>query len=77
MKKSKGDFMKYVFSEGELSNIDSATPLNSWESYPPWHHVMNYNGGGLGRLQNLFDIANERGLNTKNFDHFLNDNKDA
>ena len=72
MKKSKGDFMKYVFSEGELLNIDSATPLNSWESYPPWYHVMNYNGSG-GKLQNLFDIANERGLNTKNFDHFLND----
>ena len=73
MKKSKGDFMKYVFSEGELRNIDSATPLNSWDNYPPWQHIMNYNVAGMGTIQNLFEIANERGLNTKDFDHFLND----
>ena len=71
MNKNKGDFMKYVFSEGELPHIDSATPMDSWENYPPLLHVMNYNISSFGTLQNLFEVAKSRGLDTKEFNHFL------
>ena len=78
MKKlSKGDLMKLIYSEKELKAIDSAIPMNVWETHMPVCHVMNYNGNGVfGKLENLFDVAKERGIDVSEYEHLkYTDNK--
>ena len=65
---SKGDLMKLIYTEKELKQIDPATPMETWEEHPPINHVMNYNSRVLlGKLENLFEIAEERGINLNNY----------
>ena len=65
---SKGDLMKLIYTEEELKNIDPATPIETWDECPSIHHVMNYNSRILmGKLENLFDVAEERGINLNNY----------
>lgn len=60
---SKGDLMKLVYSEEELRSIDSAIPMSIWDTHKPIGHVMNYNVNRIfGECENLFDIAEQRGI---------------
>jgi hypothetical protein len=71
--KTKGEFMKAVYSAQELKNIDSAVPIDQWDSHNPLYHVMNFNdAGAFGRLENLFDIAQGKGVDVSGFEHFRN-----
>ncbi len=63
---NKGELMKLVYSEDELRAIDSATPMSTWEEFPPIDHVMNYNEQRIfGKIENLFDEGVERGVFTE------------
>ncbi len=60
---SKGDLMAAIYSKEELRNIDSAIPMNVWETHKPLLHVMNYNENRVfGNLENLLEIAEQRGI---------------
>ena len=65
---SKGDLMKLIYTEEELKNIDPATPMETWKEHPPINHIMNYNNRVLnGKLENLFDVAEERGIDLNQY----------
>lgn len=68
---SKGDLMIRIYSEKELSNIDSATPIDTWKNHNSSIHVMNYNNSTLGELENLFTVAKDRKIDVMEFLHFL------
>jgi hypothetical protein len=60
---SKGDIMRTVFTKKELNSIDSATPMNLWDEYPPINHVMDYNEPHrFGKIKNLEEEAKLRGI---------------
>ena len=60
---SKGDLMKLIYTEEELRRIDSAIPIEMWETHPPIRHCMNYNDNTIfGKCENIFDVAEERGI---------------
>ena len=58
---NKGIVMKLVYTQEELQNIDSATPMSCWNEFPPIDHVMNYNEERIfGKIENLIDVARAR-----------------
>ena len=68
---SKGDLMRLIYSKEELTAIDSAIPMQVWETHMPVCHVMNYNGNNriYGELQNLFEVAKERGIDVSEYEN--------
>lgn len=67
---TKGELMKLVYSEKELSNIDASLPCSfkgkKVKLYDRFYMVMNYNENIFGELQDMRDLwsvrANQRGL---------------
>jgi len=53
---TKGELMKLVFSENELSNVDASLPLAMVNVKDSFWMVMNYNNNALGELQDMRDI---------------------
>jgi hypothetical protein len=60
---TKGELMKLIYTQAELVNIDTATPMHTWKDHDPADHVMNYNNSTLGTLENLYEIAAQRKIN--------------
>lgn len=58
----KGELMELVYEKDELSNIDSAIPMDRWEEFPPSQHVMNYNDSIFGEIENLIQVGLSRGI---------------
>ena len=64
---TKGEIMKLIYTEQELKNIDTATPMTTWLTHEPAEHVMNYNDITLsGTLENLEEVAKHRKINLSN-----------
>lgn len=60
---SKGDLMRKVFTEEENGKIDSATPMSTWDEFPPIDHVMSYcEPHTYGKLLNIEEEAKKRGI---------------
>ena len=64
---NKGEIMKLVYSAKELKNIDTAIPMEyciGLDKIDSRIHCMNYNGdhGAFGKLENILEIAKERGV---------------
>lgn len=59
---NKGEMMRKVYSERELRSIDSAIPQQLWREINTVIHVMNYNNNNMGSLENMEEIALERGI---------------
>lgn len=54
---SKGDVMRLLFDTKYLRNIDSATPVETWKSNNPSHHVMDFNqNSAFGELVDLIEL---------------------
>ena len=60
---SKKDLMELVYTESELTKIDSAIPIGLWDEHPPIKHCMNYNENRIfGNCENIFEVAEKRGI---------------
>jgi hypothetical protein len=59
---SKGNLMKLVYGEN-YTGIDSAIPVGLWGSIETSIHVINYNDGGWGRLENIIKVGMLKGAN--------------
>ena len=62
---TKGDFMRLVYTEDELRNIDPSLPAEIYnqKGFNSWCHVMNYNEPTpFGKLDNMFEVADQRNI---------------
>lgn len=63
---TKGELMKIVYSDMELSNIDASLPWSFSLLKDSFYKVMNYNNDVFGELEDMRDFwtvrANKRGL---------------
>jgi len=67
---SKGELMRLLYTEEELRNIDAAIPMDLWQTCNTRQCVMNFNdNGAFGKLEDMFDIAEEREMDVSEFVH--------
>lgn len=60
---NKGQFMRLVYSEEELSRIDPAIPIDLAKAFDTFSHVMNYNEKTVfGDLEDMYAVALQRGI---------------
>jgi len=63
---TKGELMKIVYSDMELSNIDASLPWSYRMLKDSFYKVMNYNNNIFGELEDMRDLwsvrANQRDL---------------
>ena len=60
----KADLIILLFSKKERENIDTAIPIEFWETNDPRYHIMDYNNNSIfGELVNLKELAQLKNIN--------------